>query len=554
MSHPSVICGTCGRDNAPNLVFCQDCGARLGPRIAPPTPAIGLQSYDAPEAEEAPLDSFPMPDEGTAGAFDRLSLPPPGDDIDALLSKTASEPPKESRSRPSAPNFDFAPRDSQKPEERPDDTRSRCIRCGASNAPHIRYCLSCGNKLRGSQAPDSLAPRTPQTPHTPHLMTSAALNPPSGQAPDSGPPPSARPHAADQPIAPLPVFEIGTTRPLTSTIRICTRCRGVCESTAQFCKFCGASLVDTALASRPVQELPTPPSEIARPAARVEIPRAEARGEIRANGRGLGTFDEARQESAEVSERPAPPRPHFSGTARGRLIVIAKDGGEGASYPFEDRLDIGRIEGDVLVPDDPYISPRHARLSWKGKLLLRDLGSANGIYLRLPPQEPGKPGGNEPASEPQPSLALKLQDQDLILLGQQVIRFEVVRDAEEGLGPASQHGTLVFGTPAAPRYARLCLRTVEGVTRDVYYLGKRETILGRESGDIIFAEDPFLSRRHASIVMQQGAPDTGNKRAFALSDFGSSNGTFLQIRGEVPLESGSEFRVGQQLFRVELTA
>jgi predicted component of type VI protein secretion system len=212
-------------------------------------------------------------------------------------------------------------------------------------------------------------------------------------------------------------------------------------------------------------------------------------------------------------------------------------------------------------------------------LLLRDLGTANGVYLRLAAErpagagkDPGKDAGKDalhtnPGTNPGSgqSVALKLQDQDLILLGQQVIRFEVVRDAEEGLGPASQHGTLVFGTPAAPRYARLCLRTVEGVTRDVYYLGKRETILGRESGDIIFAEDPFLSRRHASIVVHQESHQesqkgsqqrTGesSKRSFALSDFGSSNGTFLQIRGEVPLESGSEFRVGQQLFRVELNA
>ncbi|MEO7111909.1 MAG: hypothetical protein ABI183_15810, partial [Polyangiaceae bacterium] len=129
MSHPAVICGTCGRDNASNLVFCQDCGARLGPRIAPPTPAIGLNSFDATE-NDAPLDSFPMPDEG------RLEQPPtptenPLDDIDALLNKPVSEPPRESaqsRSRPSAPNFDFAPREAPKPlEERPDETRSRCV-------------------------------------------------------------------------------------------------------------------------------------------------------------------------------------------------------------------------------------------------------------------------------------------------------------------------------------------------------------------------------------------------------------------------------------------
>ena len=33
-------------------------------------------------------------------------------------------------------------------------------------------------------------------------------------------------------------------------------------------------------------------------------------------------------------------------------------------------------------------------------------------------------------------MAQSLQDQDLILIGQQVIRFEIVKDAEEGLGPA----------------------------------------------------------------------------------------------------------------------
>ncbi len=531
MSHPRVICGTCGRDNPANLVFCQDCGARLGPRIAPPTPAIGPSSFVAEADDARPLDSFPLPDETT-----HLDFPePPVDDIDALLmNERISDLPKESRSRPSAPNFDFAPRESQSPQERNEEpTRNRCIRCGNANASHIRYCLSCGNKLRSSQnaPPPDAAPKS----IPPQMMATAAANPPIQKASIS-----VAPKAADQPIAPLPVVGIGNVAPASSTIRICSRCRGVCESTAQFCKFCGATLGDSPLSQQPLPQPvaakaphkdPVPP--------RPQPPRVESAPQ-------------------QISLPPTTPsRAPGAGAIRGRLVVIAKDGGEGASYPFADRLDIGRIEGDVIVPDDPYISPRHARLSWKGKLLLRDLGTANGVYLRLAPQ----PSGNGAAKAPEKdgsaatpagsaSVAMKLQDQDLILLGQQVIRFEVVRDAEEGLGPASQHGTLVFGTPAAPRYARLCLRTVEGVTRDVYYLGKRETILGRESGDIIFAEDPFLSRRHASIVVQ----DIANKRAFALSDFGSSNGTFLQIRGEVPLESGSEFRVGQQLFRVELNA
>jgi pSer/pThr/pTyr-binding forkhead associated (FHA) protein len=112
-----------------------------------------------------------------------------------------------------------------------------------------------------------------------------------------------------------------------------------------------------------------------------------------------------------------------------------------------------------------------------------------------------------------------------------------------------QHGTLVFGTPAGPRYARLCQRTTEGLTRDIYYLRKAETILGREQGDIVFTDDPFLSRRHAAIRIENvDAPG----RSFHVADVESSNGTFLQIHGEVELAHGDELRMGQQLFRVDL--
>jgi pSer/pThr/pTyr-binding forkhead associated (FHA) protein len=230
--------------------------------------------------------------------------------------------------------------------------------------------------------------------------------------------------------------------------------------------------------------------------------------------------------------------------ATGRLVVITKDGGEGASYPIYDQLDIGRSEGDVVVPEDRYLSARHARISRRSGqgaagglagLLLRDLGSVNGVFLRI-----GNAMGGDGRVE------VDLWDQDLFLVGQQVLKFEVVKDGEDGFGPASQHGTLLFGTPQGPRFATLSQRTVEGVTRDLFHIRKVETILGRESGDIVFTDDPFLSRRHALIKF-----DRDNRR-FLLADLGSSNGTFVQIRGDVGLKSGDQFRIGQQLFRVEL--
>jgi pSer/pThr/pTyr-binding forkhead associated (FHA) protein len=242
---------------------------------------------------------------------------------------------------------------------------------------------------------------------------------------------------------------------------------------------------------------------------------------------------------------------------RGRLVVIAKSGADGPSYPIGDTLDVGRLEGHIVVGEDPYLSPRHVRIVWvpasaggRGKLMLRDLSSTNGVFLRLAPARDMNGARADAASAGE--VAVPLEDQDLILVGQQVLRFEVVKEAESGLGPAVEHGTLLFGSPASPRYARLGQRTVEGVTRDVYYVRKMETVLGRESGDVVFTEDPFLSRRHAAIRLLADGGDRPEDARFALVDLGSSNGTFLRIRNEVELLPSDHFRVGQQLFRVDL--
>jgi pSer/pThr/pTyr-binding forkhead associated (FHA) protein len=253
-------------------------------------------------------------------------------------------------------------------------------------------------------------------------------------------------------------------------------------------------------------------------------------------------------------------------SARARLVLIARDGGEGPGYPLGEATDVGRSEGNIIIGDDRYVSPRHARIQARGGgYYLRDLGSTNGIYMRIPfsrPSDPRGPSrwGAEGAESvraarlvEQPADGQTIVDQDLFLIGQQVLKFEVVKHAEEGFGVASDNGTLLFGTPAAPRYGRLSQRTVEGVVRDVYHLQKVETIIGREIGDLVFTEDPFLSRRHAAVVVQGSTSSSkGQPRRFSLMDLGSSNGTFLQIREEIRLKNGDHLRIGQQLFRFDL--
>jgi pSer/pThr/pTyr-binding forkhead associated (FHA) protein len=282
--------------------------------------------------------------------------------------------------------------------------------------------------------------------------------------------------------APAPAPDLTQTEPQpVPAPASCWRCHGKRDSGAAYCRFCGASFVE---ASASVQRLTPPQSQP------VQLPQVQP------------------------------------GAAR--LVTLLKDGSEGRSIPLaEGDADVGASEGGVTFPDDPYMSPRHARVSLRnGSYTLRDLDSVNGVYVRLRDET-------------------ELRDRDVVLIGQQVLRFEVLGDGELSLGPAWQRGVLVFGTPEAARFARLVQYTTEGVARDVHYLFRDETVIGRENGDIVFTDDPFLSRRHAAVRVDHA------RRRYTLQDLGSSNGTALRIRGEHVLRDGDQFRVGRHLFRYE---
>lgn len=297
----------------------------------------------------------------------------------------------------------------------------------------------------------------------------------------------------------------------------CPRCRTVSEAGVPYCRVCGHTLGKQP-EKQPEKTPEKQPDPLPPPVPSRELARA--------------VQEPPPSPFSELTSRTDTYAPVGGGKTWGRLVQLAKDGSDGVSYPISsEQLDIGSREGSVILKEDPYVSPRHARLSREGgQWYAVDLGSTNGIYLKVQGKR-------------------VLVDGDLILLGQQVLRFEVVMEAEQALRPALQHGVALFGTPQAPRFARLCQRTVEGVTRDVYHLYRSEVSMGRETADIVFADDPFLSRRHAVLKLQQAGEGV---RSFSLEDAGSSNGTFVAIRGRERLTGGEVLRVGLHLFRVEL--
>lgn len=406
-----------------------------------------------------------------------------------------------------------------------------CPRCATLNSKQMRFCVGCGQRLAGDDAPPQIAGV-----------------------------PAAQPAAFAQ--ASAPVGAAG----LPPGVTVCWRCRGAGDPGAAFCKFCGARYEDAAGAPQPapvhpVQSVsrpvpiaaPTPvaAAPIAQPGALPSAtpwpaPAAAPPGYAPAAAPPAYAAPAAQPAYAPAAApvyAPAPvlptapggsPIPYVApvtGEPIAGLVAILKDGSDGRAFPiYSEQADIGRTEGDVILSDDPYLSPRHARLRRRGDgWLLRDLDSANGIYVRI--REP-----------------VDLVDGDMILLGQQVLRFELLDDGELPLGPATQHGVLMFGTPEVPRMARLTQYTTEGVGRDVHYVYRDETVLGRENGDIVFTDDPFLSRRHAAITADRVS------RRFVLRDLGSSNGTAVRFHGERVLAPGDQFRVGRHLFRFELAA
>jgi hypothetical protein len=109
-------------------------------------------------------------------------------------------------------------------------------------------------------------------------------------------------------------------------------------------------------------------------------------------------------------------------------------------------------------------------------------------------------------------------------------------------------GTRAFGTPMPAAWGRLTLIGVDGAESEVHCLRAPQVVFGRELGDIIFPSDPFVSWQHAQLAMEL----RGDAMSVLLTDLRSANGTYLRIRGDVILQPGDMFRVGDQIFRVRM--
>ena len=276
-----MICTTCGRDNPEHLVFCQECGQRLRPRVAPPTPPIGLAPPPQFAAALAPAAPLAPPAPAVPGFPAPGAAPVPTPLASAVAPKRVEDPgPSSNALRPQAPDFRFAPRAPGASEAVVPSAAApvRCVMCGSSNQRGLRFCVTCGHPLAAPREPSEAPPRPTEPTVRPEPaavsratapLTSAARSIQQTEGADESAPPdlgSTSPMDRTGPpaaaIAPTRVVDVGSpAAPLRPATRVCARCRGASDAGALFCKFCGAPLAEGAAAGAPA---PSPPSSRSR--------------------------------------------------------------------------------------------------------------------------------------------------------------------------------------------------------------------------------------------------------------------------------------------------
>ncbi len=89
----------------------------------------------------------------------------------------------------------------------------------------------------------------------------------------------------------------------------------------------------------------------------------------------------------------------------GRISLLTGRDTTGNAYPVpEHGIHIGRERGDILFPEDGYVSGLHCRTAWEhGRAYLTDVGSSNGTFARIQKER-------------------ELHNDDVLLMGQQLFR------------------------------------------------------------------------------------------------------------------------------------
>jgi pSer/pThr/pTyr-binding forkhead associated (FHA) protein len=355
-----IVCSRCSKENQDHYKFCLGCGAELPRQSSQPrsfsaptppggTPKVG-RTTDAPQAPQAPRAQT-----GSAGAL--ASAP------EIELDPTPVEP---VRSKP------VAVEDPWPPELAPlGDETSPCPHCGALVPENFRFCHVCGDDLHAEAA------------------GGAPGGAPGGAFGDAPAERVSAPAVAEAPQAAAararlvliqPDGSEGESFPLSGDRTLIGRGTGgifandayLSPEHAEF-RFEGDQLVVRDMESLNGVYIRIEP----------EVPIELFDGSIFRVGQEILRF-----------EGPSAPDPAADGTQYmgsphrgylGRIALLIGRQTTGNSYPIPPHgIHLGRERGDVVFPEDGYVSGLHCRVNSEvGHVFLTDVGSSNGTFVRV---------------------------------------------------------------------------------------------------------------------------------------------------------------------------
>lgn len=396
-----IICPKCTKENQDHYKFCLGCGAEL-PRDASPrkqaagTPPQGVRAVSADGAGASPS--------GASGPPGPLASPAPGAPVVASVPPGAAGLP-----------VGEAPAGG--------DT-VRCPQCDHTNPTTNKFCASCGFKLgrpasvpapAGSVPPGGGPPGgglADLAPAEAAAVAATASQPGSGQPGQVGQPGQPPSPSALDPAS----FVSGSGAIMLTALRADGTEAGsytLAGPTGMIGRDSGGIFAGDSYLS------PRHATFTFRGGQWLVRDESSLNGVYRKLQREepieLGFSDIFRigQEILRVEPLTPPPKP-ADGVERmgspskgfiGRLALVIGRDATGNAYPVpEAGLHLGRERGDVLFPEDGYVSGLHCRISWQNdKLWLTDLGSSNGSFIRLQKET-------------------ALTDGDVLLMGQQLFR------------------------------------------------------------------------------------------------------------------------------------
>ncbi len=373
-----ITCPKCSKENQDHYKFCLGCGAELprdaapkpfSPRTPPqglkpvPAPAVALQ----PPAAGRPIEAAPPPVQQTAPIVARVPSAAPA--APAAAPAPASAAAAAPASAAAAPASAAA------------SGTVICPQCAHVNQPSNTFCGACGFRLGEAGAPKPLSTAAPGA---------------TGGAPPSG--------SIILTALRADGTEAGTyTLPSQPEFAVGRDTGGI---------FAGDSYLSPKHAifrargpgKLSIEDQGSLNGVYRKLARDVPVPLGPA--DVFRIGQEIVKYEsiDALPPSPDGVERLGAPSKGYIG----RIALVIGRETTGNAFPIpESGIHIGRERGDVLFPEDGYVSGLHCHIACEGgKVTLTDLGSSNGTFIRLREET-------------------HVENGDVLLMGQQLFRISM---------------------------------------------------------------------------------------------------------------------------------